>query len=185
VWAYKRNGRGEDPPEVRTPKDREDLAQRGYRLLEGIERIPGQKDDGTFDEAKLKKWVSDVREASAELDRADVCDLCLGKLFSSAPTGADGVWPCEAVRDVIEDLQSQSLANGAHTALYNSRGVHWRGEGGAQERELAAKYRAWAESLQFTHPFLSSNLLMGMVRTYEHEAEQQDTQAGLQRRLRI
>lgn len=51
----------------------------------------------------------------------------------------------EVVRDVIEDLEFEELSRGAHTELYNSRGAHWQGEGGGQERELAAKYRKWAE----------------------------------------
>ena len=110
--------------------------------------------------------------------------MCLGKLFSNAPAGEDGAWPNEAVRDVMEDLRSEDISSGAHTGLYNARGVHWRGEGGGQERELADKYRAWADTLQFTHPFVASSLLMSMVNTYEREAEQHDTEAGIRRRLR-
>ena len=72
---------------------------------------------------------------------------------------------------------------GVHTGLYNSRGVTWRGEGGDQERALADKYRAWANALQFSHPFVASELLMGMVTTYEHEANREDTEAGIMRRL--
>jgi len=108
----------------------------------------------------------------------------LGKMFANSLVGKDGVWPCEPVRDVIEELQSEPIISGARTARYNQRGAHFRGEGGDQERELAAQYRAWADALQFTHPFVSSQLLMGMVRTYEREAEQHDTEAGIRRRLR-
>jgi addiction module HigA family antidote len=185
VWTYKRKDRGEDPPEFRVDKGREHLAQRGYRLLEALERIPGQ--DEPTQEAQLEKlraWVAAVRKSCAELDRANIGDVCLGKLFANAPVGADGVWPNEVVRDVMEEMQSEDASSGAHTGLYNARGVHWRGEGGRQERELADKYRGWAEALQFTHPFVSSSLLMSMVRTYEYEAKQQDTEAGIRRRLR-
>ena len=185
VWAYKRKDRGEDPPEFCVTEDRENLAKRGYRLLETIERIPGQ-DKATKEEQqeKLAKWVETIRRSCAELDRSDIADVCLGKVFSNAPVGEDGVWPNEAVRDVMEDLRSEDISSGAHIGLYNARGAHWRGEGGGQERELADKYRAWAEALLFTHPFVSSSLLMSMVNTYEREAEQQDTEAGIRRRLR-
>lgn len=185
AWAYKRKDRGEDPPEYRVGEGREHLATRGYRLLEALERIPGQgKPTEKEQRKKLSEWVSTVRKACAELDRGDIADLCLGKLFSSATAGKDDVWPNEVVRDVMEELQSESLSNGAHTGRYNARSVHWRGEGGGQERELAHKYRKWADALQFTHPFVSSSLLMSMVRTYEREADQQDTEAGIRRRLR-
>ncbi|MGV2129805.1 HigA family addiction module antitoxin [Agrobacterium vitis] len=184
VWAYRRNDGREDPEKFRTPEGRDDLAMRGYRLLEGIERIPGHDKKGELRKENLAKWVSEVRKLAAELDRLAVCDICLGKLFSSAPPDADGNWPCEPVRDVMEELQSEEISRGAHTGLYNARGVHWRGEGGGQERELADKYRIWAEAIQFSHPFVSSTLLMEMVNTYQHEADREDNEAGIHRRLR-
>ena len=94
------------------------------------------------------------------------------------------MWPNEAVRDVMEDLQSENISRGAHIGLYNARGVHCRGEGGDQEQKLADKYRVWADALQFTHPFVSSSLLMSMVNTYEREAKQHDIEACIQRRLK-
>lgn len=185
AWAYKRKNPGEDPPEYRDAESRTQLAEKGFRLLEALARIPGQGRATEQDRReKLSEWVSFVRKACAELDRAEIGDQCLGKLFSNAPMGEDAIWPDEVVRDVMEDLQSENVSKGAHTGLYNARGVHWRGEGGMQERELADKYRKWANALQFTHPFVSSSLLMSMVRTYEREADQQDTEAGLRRRLR-
>jgi hypothetical protein len=119
-----------------------------------------------------------VRQSCVDLARADVADVCIGKVLSCAPVGKDGVWPCEPVRDAMEDIQSESMMRGAHTGVYNSRGVHWRGEGGDKERELAEKYREWGQALQVSHPFVASKLLMGLAKTYDQEASHQDTQAG-------
>jgi hypothetical protein len=184
VWTYKRTGEGEDPPERKVaPEQVKYFAERGYKLLEGLERIPGHDDLGELHTDKLAAWIKRVRDACAELGRLDVADTCLGKLLSGAPLGKDGVWPCEPVRDVMEDVHSKSMMGGAHTGLYNSRGVVCRGEGGDQERELAEKYRVWANALQYSHPFVASELLMGMVKTYEHEANREDTEAKIRRRL--
>lgn len=185
VWAYKRNDHGEDPPEFRVATNREYLAKRGHQLLDAIERVPGQ-DLASEDQQrkKLAEWVAVVRQSCAELDRLEIADVCIGKLLSYAPVGEDGIWPNEVVRDVMEDILSEEITSGAHTGLYNARGVHFRGEGGGQERELADKYRSWAETTQFTHPFVASSLLMSLVRTYEWEAERHDTEAGIRRRLR-
>ena len=185
AWTYKRDDEGVDPPEMQVPDEgRKNMGERGYKLLEGLERVPGFNDLGELETPRLAKWVRAVRESCAAISRAVVGDISIGKLMSSAPVGRDGVWPCEEVRQVLEDIQSDDIMRGAHTGLYNARGVQWRGEGGDQERELAQKYRKWAEALKFTHPYVSSKLLMEMVKTYEHEADREDTEAGIRRRLR-
>lgn len=184
AWTYRRKNGGEDPSGFGLPEGRSDLAQRGYRLLEGIRRIPGLGEEGAKARESLFAWIETVRKSSAEIDRLKSCDINLGQLLSHAPKDADGVWPCGVVRDVMEKLNSPDVFQGARTGLYNSRGVQWRGEGGTQERELAAKYREWAIALRYTHPHLSSSLLMEMAQTYEEEAKREDSEAGIRRRLR-
>ena len=186
VWVYKRKNHGEDPVEFRITDGSEHLARRGYLLLDAIERIPGQ-DKATREEQQetLADWITTVRQSCSELDRAEVADVCLGRLLANTPVGKDGIWPNEVVRNLMEDLQSEDISRGAYVGLYNARGAHWRGEGGSQERTLAEKYRAWTDALQFTHPFVASSLLMAMVNTYEREAEEHDTEACIRRRLRF
>ncbi|MDQ8700210.1 HigA family addiction module antitoxin [Hyphomicrobium sp. LHD-15] len=184
VWTYRRHEKGEDPPEWQVPADKiEGLATRGHRLLDTMTRIPGHDHLGVLQLDRLTAWIHEVRQACAELDRADVADICLGKLLSHAPIGSDGVWPCEPVRQLMENIQSNHISKGAYTGLYNARGATWRDEGGAQERALASKYRAWADALRFSHPFVASTLLMAMVKTYEHEADSEDTRADINKRL--
>jgi hypothetical protein len=83
----------------------------------------------------------------------------------------------------MEEIHPEPMMEGVATGVYNSRGVHWRGEGGDQERELAEKYRKWGQALQFSHPYVSSKLLMELAE-YEREASREDTEAGIRRRLR-
>ncbi|MEW9572747.1 HigA family addiction module antitoxin [Rhodanobacter sp. Si-c] len=185
VWAYRRGDKQTDPEPFRIAPDRvREMAKRGHHLLEAIRRIPGHDDLGNLDASRLSRWIATVRKMAAELDRTEIADVSIGKLLAHAPAGEDGVWPCKPVRDVMEELQLEDMMHGAHTGLYNLRGVHWRGEGGDQERGLAEKYRGWAKALQISHPFVSSKLLMGMVRTYEREASDEDTASTLRRRLR-
>jgi addiction module HigA family antidote len=185
VWMYKRSDGNEDPENFRVaPEKVQHFAERGHTLLEAIKRIPGHDDPGELAGDRLAKWVKSVRDACSELGRAETADLYLGKLLAHAPEGQDGVWPCEAVRQVMEDIQSESVFQGTQTGLYNARGAHWRGDGGGLERAIAEKYRRWAHALQYSHPFVSSSLLMGMVRMYEQDASREDTEASLRRRMR-
>ena len=185
AWIYKRKDDATDPAEFQVPPERGNtMSERGYKLLEAIERIPGHNDLGELEAKRLAKWMAAVRQSCAELGRADMADICIGKVLSYAPVGDDGVWPCEPVREVMEEIQSEPMMRGAHTGVYNSRGVHWRGEGGDQERELADKYRKWGKALQYSHPFVASKLLMEVAKAYDREASREDTEAGIRRRLR-
>jgi hypothetical protein len=185
VWTYMRNDGATDPAEFQVPPERVNaMAERGRKLLEAIERIPGHNDLGELDVERLAKWVGSVRQSCAELGRADKADYCIGKVLSCAPVGQDGVWPCEPVRDVMEHIQSEVIMRGARTGVYNSRGAHYRGEGGDDERRLAERYRTWGHALLVSHPFVASNLLMELATTYGREASRQDTEAGIRRRLR-
>jgi addiction module HigA family antidote len=185
AWTYKRNDGAPDPAESEVPPDRvKTLAERGYKLLDAFDRIPGHNDLGELEAERLAKWIATVRQQCAEAGRAEIADKCIGKVLSHAAVGKDGVWPCEAVRDVMEEVQSEPMMNGAHMGVYNSRGVHVRGEGGDQERDLADKYRRWGSALQISHPFVASRLLMALANTYDHEASREDTAAMIRRRLR-
>jgi len=84
----------------------------------------------------------------------------------------------------MEDLQSEDMMRGARTGVYNSRGVHTRGPGGDQERQLADKYRKWAQQLRMSSPYVASELLMKLTDTYEREAAREDTEARINQRLR-
>lgn len=185
VWTYKRKDGAVDPGESQVPLERAPtMAERGYKLLDAIKRIPGHDDLGELEVERLGKWVATVRQSSADLSRGDIADICVGKLLSHAAIGKDGIWPCEPVREVMEEIQSESLMQGAQTGVYNSRGAHWRGEGGDQERELAEKYRQWGKALQVSHPFVASKLLIALAETYDRDASREDMEAGIRRRLR-
>jgi hypothetical protein len=185
AWVYKRSDDGQDPPELllTDPEHVQNRANRSYRFLESLRRIPGRNKADEIESAKLLAWIRTVRQASAELSRQKPADHTLGVLLSHAPTGKDGVWPCEPVRAAIEEIQSEDLSQGVTMGLINSRGAHWRGKGGDQERELAANYRRSMDALQFTHPFVASFILKRMVDTYEREAEFHDSKDQFQRRM--
>lgn len=186
AWLYKRKDGGEDPADLQVPDAgmKERRASRAYKLLDALEAIPGRNPKtGELEKDRLAAWVAGVRQACAALGRQDVGDLTIGQLLAHAPIGSDGVWPCEPVRDVIEAVQSKTMAGGVTNGLFNSRGVVWRGEGGSQERDLEAKYRAWERALEFSHPFLATEVLKSIADTYAEEANREDAEAGIRRRL--
>ena len=181
---FKRDDGGKDPPgwQIEDPEQRTAAATAAYRLLERISRIPGTEADGSISTGKLQRWVAEVRRMCAQYSRVDLGDQYIGQLLSKAPADAGGQWPCCSVCEVMETFSAEHIARGFCIGVYNARGVHWRGEGGDQERELAAKYRAWAQQLDFDFPYVSS-VLERIAASYDHDAKWQDSESNVRKRL--
>ncbi len=183
-WVYKRSDDGTDPVELKVPEEQvSTMAKRGLKLLQSLHTIPGLNDQEAEEGKMLLNWVDTVRDGCLSYRREGKADYWIGELLAHSPTGKDGVWPCEPVREVIEHVQSERMVQGTHIGVFNMRGVHFRGEGGAQERELAEKYLGWSQALRISHPFVSSQLLLGLALDYERDAAREDTNAGIRRRL--
>ena len=76
------------------------------------------------------------------------------KCSTWAPGDADGTWPCEAVREVIEITRSRRLESGLYIGVKNKRGTTNRGilDGGEQERDLGKRYRNYSDAVRFEWP---------------------------------
>lgn len=183
--SFKRRGGGEDPPEWRIddPQKRTAVATATHRLLHRIKRIPGTGEDGKIDPEALIKWIEEVRRLCSEYGRVETGDQCIGQLLAHAPPEENGGWPCKPVCDALETLGSEHIGIGFQIGVHNSRGAVWRGEGGAQERELAAKYRAWAKALAFEYPYVS-RVVEGIAGSYDRDAAWHDSNANVRKRLR-
>jgi addiction module HigA family antidote len=186
AFAYKRGDNGEDPPELRVddPDERSARAMSAYKLLKSLSRVPGRDRHGKQAAEDIEAWVEKARAGCKELARSKVGDSCIGKLFSTAPVDPeDGVWPVKPVRDALENVATTPMSEGVVVGLMNARGVHWRGAGGDQERELAEQYASYAEKLRYTHPRVAR--MMGEIAAnYRSEAHWQDSESDVRERLR-
>lgn len=183
--AYKRSDGREDPSEFRIddPERRSAIALSAHELLERVARIPGTE-NGAVDAEKLRAWLIEARRLLQEFGRVDIGDQRLGMLLCKAPEEPDGsIWPCWAVCEAMEAVASEHIGIGFSVGTRNSRGAVWRGEGGNQERELAAKYRVWAERAAVDCPFVST-VLEGIASSYDRQAEREDSEARVNKRLR-
>ena len=182
--VYKRSDEGEDPPEwrIENPEQRAAVASAAYSLLSQLKKIPGTDENGRIEVAALTQWLAEVRRLCREYGRAEIGDHCIGQLLAKAPMGEKGIWPCEAVCEAMEAIASKGIREGFYIGVHNSRGVHWRDEGGKQERELAAKYRAFASHLHFDYPFVGA-VLEDIADSYDREAARQDSEAKVNKRL--
>ena len=186
--VYQRNDGDQDPPEwyVEDPDRRSAVAKAAYRLLDLIKRIPETDADGQIHTESLRQWVEEVRRKCVEFGRAEIGDHRIGQLLSRAtsPYEENGPWPCGAVCEVMEDVASEHMADGFLIGALNARGVYsGLREGGRQERELAMKYRGWAEQRAFEYPHVSS-VLHRIADSYGNEATRHDSEMEVRWRLR-
>ena len=183
---FKRRDNGQDPPDwrIEDPEQRAGMASAAYSLLREISRIPGTGENGKIDTEALSAWIAETRRLCAEYGRAEIGDQYIGQLLSNAPVGKDGLWPCLPVCEAMERIASHDIGAGFNMGVRNGRGVTSRaiGEGGAQEREISAKYRSWAKRHAIDHPYVGS-VLESIATCYDREAKQHDDEAKIDQRL--
>lgn len=100
----------------------------------------------------------------------------LGKALASSPVGADGNWPHESIRGVLEGMDAHDELKDAFVAgRFTDRGVTMRsiGDGGEQERELAQQYRLWQSALSVRWP-ATSGLLGRIAAEFDRDAVRMD-----------
>ena len=147
-------------------------------IMMGQGIVPGKMEDGVVDYEALTTWVNEARRLCAERGRGGIGDDFIGQLLSRAPVGDDGIWPCEPVRELLEQVASQDMGNGFAVGTHNLRGATSRGafDGGGQERTLVEEYRRQANGVAARWP-TTAGLLRRIAESYEREARWHDRDA--------
>ena len=175
--------RREDDEDRQEPTQEESrAAQKAYSLLGKLTRLPGHDKDGHLKSDKLTVWVLKAQQLCDGVGRKRIGDQQIGQLLSNAPAGDDDVWPCVPVRETLEAVLNEDVQLGFEIGRRNSRGAHWRSEGGAQERELTDQYQKWARACDYAYPKVAT-ALRGIASAYESEARWHDQESAVQRRL--
>ncbi len=153
-------------------------AENGFMLLTSFDRLPGTGPDGPVDPAELRRWVTRVLELAAVSGRRRVAEALIGQILASAPADDDGTWPCQPVRQLLEELQSERVERNLAARLYNSRGVTVRDpeDGGKQERALAEQYRAQASTFSNSWPQTAA-VLRNLASMYDTDAREEENRA--------
>jgi hypothetical protein len=183
--SYKRSDDGEDPPEWRpagTDDSVSSVATQAIRLLQTARRIPGTRPDGRIDVDDLKSWISGVNGMCKKYAREKVGGHVVGEFLAKCRAGEDGIWPCVPVRQALEEVGTRDIVDGMVIGVINSRGAVFRGEGGNQERELAAKYRGWSKQMAVEFP-VTSRLLEQIATHYDYDAKWHDADVDVRRRV--
>ena len=113
----------------REPQDSDQArlaASQAYRLLWSWDRLPGTQDDGAINSERLEAWIKEARSLAKLVGREESADRAIGEILSASPMGADGAWPAEPVREVIDLFRSKAMLEGFRIRKRNRRGVTTR-----------------------------------------------------------
>ena len=161
------------------PKERANEAEvppetqiKALKLLDALKRLPTRSESGEIDPKKLVEWVRNAQAEFERRGRRKIGDLRIGDLLAtSSEEGEDGVWPSEAVRNVLEEVCNREIAGGFGTGRFNSKGMNFRwGDSGDPEREEQAKYVEWSKKIRYSHPKVS-RILQNIADDYSRTAE--------------
>lgn len=165
------------PRDVEPTAEAQARARVSYRLLSSFKTIPGLHQN-KISQAVLSTWVIGVQEAAKRKDLVQISDQYIGHVLAHAPIDTDeSFWPPSPVCEVIEAVASDHIESGIRIECFNKRGVFGKAinEGGGQERDLAATYKAWAEST--VHFPRTSAMLASIAESWRQQGEQEDIRA--------
>ncbi|MCS5714678.1 hypothetical protein NVV95_08950 [Herbiconiux sp. CPCC 205716] len=175
-YVYRRK----NPLESDEPKTPQNVVSNAWNLLRKWAVIPGTNDsDGEVNLDALNKWVAEVRVLLTEADRLSPGEAHIGEVLAHSKTDEDGTWPTRPVRDFLEADSSEVIGRNFTIGVTNARGITSRsiGEGGAQERVLALKYKDLASKVADEWP-RTAGLLRKIEKYYLGEAKRQDEEAA-------
>ncbi len=177
AWVFKRfDGQDEEVVDDQTRQVRGD---RAYAILRNLREVPGLLEDNAVHYETLESWVREARRLCKDRDREVIGDQQIGQVLSNAPVGSDGIWPCEPMRDLLEEIGSHHVGVGFVVGKRNQRGVTSRSlfDGGKQERTLADGYRADSARIRAQWPF-TAKLLREITDNYQVEGKIHDREAN-------
>ena len=93
----------------------------------------------------------DFKKLLEKNNQASLLGYQLGRLLSASPAGADGYYPCEAVRDAIEEYADKILTERYVACVHYDRGIFSPSEG-IEEKNIARRYKENADYLSTFYP---------------------------------
>lgn len=127
------------------------------------------ENNGDIDLSNLKEWVDKFKAKLEEQKQLSLLGGALGRLFAYSPVGKDGYYPHESVREIIENLENESLGREYEVAEHNKRGVY-SPDAGKTEKEMALRYKEIADGIRVFYPE-SAKIYDNLYKSYNSKSE--------------
>ena len=141
-----------------------------YELERDIKFCPGEE-NGSINNDILNEWISLFYNRLEEQGQAYLFYTTLGDLFANSPTGSDGLFPHESIREKIEEIGNDKLINAFVISIINKRGVYYATDG-KDELKLAQKYEDISRKFAIRYP-KTSKIFYNISENYFRESERE------------
>jgi hypothetical protein len=115
---------------------------------------PAEK-DGKVNYIDLKRWLNEFKDLLRNQKQVGLFGNLVGRLFAYSPVGDDNCMPCEAVRQIIEEIGDESIKSAYVIAEENKRGVY-SPDAGKTELEMSRHYKDNANKIRNRYPKTAS-----------------------------
>lgn len=158
---------------------RDDATKRARELLLHWRGLPGRVTDEMLDGERLLTWVMSARAGLRALGLGSQGDEQLGEVLARSPVGADGRWPHEAVRDIIESF---GRCPDLHAGVYSGRRYRREARIVDPQRDLrqADRLHADAKFMRTRWP-RTAHIIEQLARASEQDAEFWQDHVGRER----
>ncbi len=162
-----------EPEKQQEPTEKtKTIASNVWNLLHEWRNPPGKQDDGSFDGEKFTSWLEETKKICTETGHLEVAFNTIGTVLFYSPSDPDGFWINKTVAEALNAKDAEEMRRGFYLEIFNSRGVHWVDPEGKPEKELAAKYRRYAEETENLGYQYFANILRTVADHYEKEAQE-------------
>ena len=153
-------------------------AMEGYHLMQTWSLAPGMQEDETINCEQLIDWIRKARALLEKLDRISVGDEQIGEMLGRVTLrGKDGIWPIEAIREVLEKTKSDDIKRGILIGEFNMRGVYTP-SAGREQLDAAKKCEEQSQKLDNQWPE-TAKLLREMAKRHRIDAQDEKTRAEM------
>ncbi len=152
-------------------EERRQLLSATYRLLHGMEALPGRRADGVFDGVAFKEWLAEVRRLSDDTGHLQGALIQVGQMLARAAKADDWFVAMPEVAEALNAKDADKMRREFRTQLYNSRGIYSPSKG-QEERALADRFERQAQGLESRGWIRVATTLRDLVRVYGQEAAQ-------------
>lgn len=159
---------------IEADEEKQQLASKLYLSFDKAKFCPAEK-NGKVEYTELKCWIDKFKELLRQQGQERLFEHLLGRLLAFSPMGDDGCMPCEAVREIIEELFNDSLKNSYVVAEENKRGVHTVDDG-KSELLLSDNYKQNAKKLCGKYP-KTAKIYFALSDSYKWQADQERRRA--------